>query len=228
LSYTKFDPLLFHNSSLPKISTIFEKSILAKLKINKSISYYLNGEGNYNGYHTRKLRYFVQFLDCAPEIYEEDGTLRVTSELKPIKFRNSYEKYAGLAGYLSNLFFWYYIGYSDCRNVNKREVFTFPFSLGELDDSIISILSKFGEQIIIDLQANSFFQTSNYQKYGVLKMQTFQPRKSKPIIDQIDTVLAQHYGFTEGELDFIVNYDIKYRMGKALFGEVEDLEEEED
>jgi hypothetical protein len=29
-------------------------------------------------------------------------------------------------------------------------------------------------------------------------------------------------------LDFIVNYDIKYRMGKALFGEVEDLEEEEE
>lgn len=46
-------------------------------------------------------------------------------------------------------------------------------------------------------------------------------------IDQIDTVLAQHYGFTEEELDFIITYDIKYRMGKALFGE-EDTEEEED
>jgi len=26
--------------------------------------------------------------------------------------------------------------------------------------------------------------------------------------------LARHYGFTEEELDFIINYDIKYRMGK--------------
>ena len=26
-------------------------------------------------------------------------------------------------------------------------------------------------------------------------------------------VLAAHYGFTEEELDFIINYDIKYRMG---------------
>jgi hypothetical protein len=34
------------------------------------------------------------------------------------------------------------------------------------------------------------------------------------IIDEIDTVLAEHYGFTEEELDFIINYDIKYRMGK--------------
>jgi hypothetical protein len=33
------------------------------------------------------------------------------------------------------------------------------------------------------------------------------------IADQIDTILAQHYGFTEEELDYIINYDIKYRMG---------------
>jgi len=26
-------------------------------------------------------------------------------------------------------------------------------------------------------------------------------------------VLARHYGFTAEELDFIVNYDIKYRLG---------------
>ena len=37
---------------------------------------------------------------------------------------------------------------------------------------------------------------------------------TKPILDEIDRVLAQHYGFTEEELDFIINYDIKYRIGK--------------
>ena len=26
--------------------------------------------------------------------------------------------------------------------------------------------------------------------------------------------VAQHYGFTDEELDFIINYDIKYRMGR--------------
>ena len=37
---------------------------------------------------------------------------------------------------------------------------------------------------------------------------------SKAIIDEIDRVLAAHYGFTAEELDFIINYDIKYRMGR--------------
>lgn len=30
---------------------------------------------------------------------------------------------------------------------------------------------------------------------------------------ECDRVLARHYGFTDEELDFIINYDIKYRMG---------------
>lgn len=37
---------------------------------------------------------------------------------------------------------------------------------------------------------------------------------SKGAIDAIDTLLAAHYGFTDEELDFIINYDIKYRMGR--------------
>ena len=37
--------------------------------------------------------------------------------------------------------------------------------------------------------------------------------RSKPIIGQIDQALADHYGFTDSELDAIANYDIKYRLG---------------
>ncbi|MDR0731237.1 MAG: hypothetical protein LBF63_06170 [Treponema sp.] len=41
----------------------------------------------------------------------------------------------------------------------------------------------------------------------------------KVIYDEIDNVLAKHYGFTAGELDFIIDYDIKYRMAGELGGE---------
>jgi hypothetical protein len=37
---------------------------------------------------------------------------------------------------------------------------------------------------------------------------------TKPILNEIDRVLAQHCGLTEEELDFIINYDINYRIGK--------------
>ena len=41
----------------------------------------------------------------------------------------------------------------------------------------------------------------------------FSPASAKSIIDEIDRVLANHYGFTDEELDFIINYDIKYPHG---------------
>jgi hypothetical protein len=51
-------------------------------------------------------------------------------------------------------------------------------------------------------------------KHDTLTIQFIYPKSSKPIIDEIDRALAQHYGFTAEELDFIINYDIKYRMGR--------------
>lgn len=90
----------------------------------------------------------------------------------------------------------------------------FPFSLSSYEG--VSLLSELGHQIMDNLQKNSSFIEANYQKYGKLSMQIFQPRLSKVVADEIDKVLAKHYGFTEEELDFIINYDIKYRMGDEL------------
>ena len=59
--------------------------------------------------------------------------------------------------------------------------------------------------------------TINYRTRGSLTIQSTYPRLSNATIDKIDRVLAKHYGLTDEELDFIINYDIRYRMGqKAL------------
>ena len=36
-----------------------------------------------------------------------------------------------------------------------------------------------------------------------------------PIPEKSAPVRAGHYGFTAAELDFIVNYDLKYRLGRS-------------
>jgi hypothetical protein len=67
---------------------------------------------------------------------------------------------------------------------------------------------------MLSYKENARLVTSDYGKLGRLTIQTFQPRASKDLIDEIDLALAAHYGFTDNELDFIINYDIKYRMGQ--------------
>lgn len=38
---------------------------------------------------------------------------------------------------------------------------------------------------------------------------------AKPILDEFGRLLAEHYGFTDEEVGFIISYDLKYRMGRG-------------
>jgi hypothetical protein len=44
------------------------------------------------------------------------------------------------------------------------------------------------------------------------KFDLFYPIYPKFLINEIERGLAKHYDFSDEELDFIINYDIKYRM----------------
>lgn len=118
----------------------------------------------------------------------------------------------------STTYFLHYLIWSSCQVVNSRD-FNLYFDFSKLSRDNRSKLAALGETLQKDYQANSHIKERNYSKKGrsfTMRKQHFFIKYSKPIIDEIDTVLAHHYGFTEEELDFIINYDIKYRMGDEL------------
>ena len=108
----------------------------------------------------------------------------------------------------SSTFFWFWNVLSDCRNVNRRDLIEFPFAPGEVDRKLRGKLARLGKRYMCELRKSS----KTMRKSG-LRIETFDYAGCKPIIDQIDSLLAEHYGFTDEELDFIINYDIKYRVG---------------
>ncbi len=87
----------------------------------------------------------------------------------------------------------------------------------------LSLFSKINNDLMKDLLVNGQKRKENRNKgKDIVEFTQFNVRDSKFIIDQIDCLLAKHYGFTHEELDFIINYDIKYRMGKEISGGEED------
>ena len=76
-----------------------------------------------------------------------------------------------------------------------------------------------------DLESNAERKAINTKQGHRIEYHEIKASASKSIIDQIDTLLAKHYGFTEEELDFIINYDIKYRMGLGSGAAEEDGDE---
>ena len=57
-------------------------------------------------------------------------------------------------------------------------------------------------------------QSLAYGASGKAEYDELYPAESKPLLGEMDAVLAEHYGFTRGA-GFIVNYDIKYCLGRG-------------
>ena len=77
-------------------------------------------------------------------------------------------------------------------------------------------IDHFAKLLESDLDRNKTLLVTNKKNGETNISYAYNKKRSKIIIDEIDKALAQHYGFTEEELDFIINYDIKYRMGDEL------------
>ena len=112
----------------------------------------------------------------------------------------------------SSLFYVYFISYGDCFHLTDALGKAFPAPAALCEDSRLAVL---GIELQDDLAANAKRKTIKMSQGSRTEYAEFFASKSKAKIDQIDTVLAKHYGFTDEELDFLVNYDLKYRMGGA-------------
>ena len=156
---------------------------------------------------------FLQVLNFIPRIADAAARNRTPSELKILSFEDGARAKLALCCLNSNLFYWFTTIFSDCRNVNKREIDCFAIDLNDLLEQQGGELVVLADELMESLDRNSEDRKMSF-KHDTLTVQCIFPKHSKPIIDEIDRALAAHYGFTDEELDFIINYDIKYRMGR--------------
>lgn len=201
---------------IPRYGSQEEPSLHAKLNHqSQRLGDYLCKTGTHTLYFTRKLSWFVQVTPFIPRIIDAQGNIRNPSELKTLRFSSVEHLNIAFAALNSNLFYWFVTTGSDCRNLNMREVLGLPLNIDEMSIASQRDLGELAARLTIDLQAHSRLRTMSFKDMGTLTIQCTFPGKSKHIIDEIDRVLAQHYGFTSEELDFIINYDIKYRLWRS-------------
>lgn len=206
----------FVNSfTIPKFSSQIECNINDNLmQIKTSISlYYSNSENNSIYYRSAGGGYFL-LIKPTKSITYINGKLEDVKAEKAIAIFANYSNINIASMLSSSLFYWNYIGYTDCRNLTKTFIDNFPCPRSITNDQF---LLKWGSELFKDYESNKYKKDTFYRTTGRnVVYYEYYPKLSKPIIDEIDTVLARHYGFSEEELDFIINYDIKYRMGDEL------------
>lgn len=212
LSFVKVPPVLVKDK-FPKIPHLTAISILKKLDANKKFiteynslyvtDYYIN--------YFRAVLYWVKILDHNP-IMRIDDEETSTGEMKKFYFNNAETRNIVGAVLSSTTFFLHYMIYSSCQVINSDD-FHFKFDIDNLTPELRKQLNDLGKKLFKDLKKNSEVKTRFYKKGFKQEKEQYKIRLSKSIIDEIDIALARHYNFTKEELSFIINYDLRYRMG---------------
>lgn len=199
---------VYKTDSILKIKSLIECGVIEKFYKSLPLSLYKNSSRQITNdtffYRSAGGRYWKVFLD------KDFGTGNSSEKHATI---TGLSKYAVISILSSDVFWWYYSSHYDMFNLGDYQIFGFRYTTK--DKNINDRLTSLGKQYIQNLERNSIIKqvTTNH---GIVTQKQYYARKSKSIIVDIDKVLAQHYGFSEEELDFIINYDIKYRMGDEL------------
>jgi hypothetical protein len=212
-------PLLTYTETLknrtacwvPKLSNPIELSILSKMLDGKAqLRRFISKHGKEVYYRTTGGLYWKVFTDFAPK-FRINGKVGHSSRETCFRVAEQKQTKQIITLLSSNTFWWWYTVTSNLRDLNPYDIQSFPVPENTLFDNS---LGKLGEKYIRDIDRNSLMLVREQKQTGRTETQSFKIQKSKHIIDEIDRVLAKHYGFTDEELDFIINYDIKYRMGR--------------
>ena len=110
----------------------------------------------------------------------------------------------------SNLYFWFYHIYSNCRDLKASELLMFPIPYSKFDHESLQKINHLYNDYLKDIEKNSYLKNVTYK--NVKSYVEYYPRYSKKIIDKIDLAIQKAYGLTNNEIDFIINYDLKYRI----------------
>ena len=192
----------------PKVALEAEQTILRALA-GGSVAAHLSKTAPPIYVH-RIVRYFIKALNTPPLFIDAMGNQGKSDDYKVLSIDPEYSD-AVVACLNSSIFYWYWRLTSDGFHCGYGDIYRFPFhgvSLNSHRDEI----SRLARSLMVDFEKNSLSKSIT-TKAGKIQYQEFSPKNAKPIIDEIDEVVASAWGLAPESMDYLINYDIKYRLG---------------
>ena len=216
IEYAEGDQRLVRGGLYPKIWPRFHRDILAKLcRSGHTVGHCVRESSDYPVFAHRIVAHFVKAMDFVPYFSSErDGEKR--SEDYKVFAVDGVAARASLACILnSSLFYSWFVTYTDVYHCGRESVLDFPVDVAALAHRFGVELGRINEMLMSDLRVHCVRRSISYQATGLVQYDEFYPRRSKNVVDEIDVVLAEYFGLTAEELDFVLNFDIKFRLGRG-------------
>ena len=95
---------------------------------------------------------------------------------------------------------------SDGWHITNKELEMFKFDYNLLNNEDKKKLINLALKLEKDLEMQKLHVGTKQTKYE------YRHKKSKLIIDEIDLILKDYYQFTQEEYNYIIDYNLKYRL----------------
>jgi hypothetical protein len=171
-------------------------------------------ESEHYVFYQEATRYWAKATSVMP-FYAKNGVRSAPAHGRYIYFDNATKAGSVTALLNSSLFYTYFVAYGDCFHLSDTLAAGFPVTEKVVEDKK---LSKLNERLMSELASHAERKTISSRRGGSIdriEYDEYYGARCKDTINQIDERLAELFGLADDETDFIVNYDIKYRMGGA-------------
>ena len=196
----------------PKTGEIIEAQILEKLFSHPALSEQLTTVSGQAVLVHRIAHYFIKCFDFVPYFRSDRDGVKKSEDYKEYLFEKPIEPI--VAAINSTTFYFYWQAFYDGFKAGKYCVEHFPFRRVS-DKSLNAELVSACSDLLDDIRKNAIRLSARYATTGDVEYDQFFPRKSKALADRIDELLKSHYGFTAEESDFVINYDVKFRVADS-------------
>ncbi|MBK8115449.1 MAG: Eco57I restriction-modification methylase domain-containing protein [Candidatus Accumulibacter sp.] len=185
-------------------------SILSKLKSSRVVDILTSKSSEYKVFYQEACRYWAKSSTFAPRfirngeaVDQPHGRTIGLSDTAPAGFVNCLLN--------SSLFYWYYSTLADCEHINDSLVrgFPLPADWSRTDWAALS------EGIDGELRRSAVPKKIRTKQGHVIEYDEIDGKRARDVIIQADVALTRHFGLSDIEVDYLVNYDIKYRMGQG-------------
>jgi len=198
----------------PKLGDKVGGRILEKLFGQKErLRGYLKGKNEFY-YHSLGM-YWVNAYTFKPIFKDAEGNSRDSTNLKVLNCPDLLTRDLLVAIINSSLFYFYWIVYSDDFHLLKTEIERFPL---EIDPKkyghVYEMISLKVKELMKDFKKNSFLRRVKMRS-DVVVWQELRPSLSKPILDELDTLISMLYGLNDDETQYVIHYDERFRLGEG-------------
>lgn len=201
----RYDPA----RSLVKVANDAEMQLMIKLNdFPPAQRFWDPSQTNNTLFYKRRWSYHLLLCDRIPPITRSDGSA-MPSELKRIGVAADLDAYALLALYSSTLFAWYFTALSDCRNLNKRELESFP--VPQLDERSKHELAAAGHELMHLLWQSAHERICTYKDGSTITNTYFRQGQTMPAVDRIDELVGDIYGLDADQKRAIHDFDRRFR-----------------